>query len=482
MNERLGMTKSANRRPAQDILIVEDETDIRDLISGILQDEGFETREAATSDAALAAVRQRQPKLVVLDVWLKGSTMDGIELLDVLKQNAPDLPVIIISGHGTVETAVSAIRKGAYDYIVKPFKAEKLIVTAVRALEAAQLRQENRELKNKAPSEDVLIGSSPLIAQLRQKIERVATTNSRVLISGASGTGKELIARLIHGQSPRSEGPFKAVNAASMVPERVEEELFGIEGLGGVEKPGLLERAHNGTLYIDEVVDMPLETQGKLLRLLVEQRFQRIGGSDDVQVDVRVITSTSRDLMEAVKFGRFREDLFHRLNVMPLEAPLLSERRDDIPALVTYFIRQLSNSTGLPAREIGDDAMAALQAHDWPGNVRQLRNNVERLLILATGEASQPITLSTLPPEVSVVRGGQAPNDSERMIALPLRDARENFEREYLKAQIDRFGGNISRTATFVGMERSALHRKLKSLGLTANNGSGSSTRTANGD
>ncbi len=454
-----------------DILIVEDEVDIRTMMAGILQDEGFETREAATSDEALASVRSRAPNLVILDVWLKGSSMDGIELLDTLKQSAPDLPVIIISGHGTVETAVSAIRKGAYDYIVKPFKADKLIVTATRALEAAQLRRENRELKDKTPVVDTLIGESPQMAQLRAKILRIAGTNSRVLISGASGTGKELIARLIHRHSTRAGGPFRAVNAASMVPERVEAELFGTETSNGAVKSGLLERAHNGTLYLDEVADMPLETQGKLLRLLVEQRFQRLGGQDDVQVDVRVITSSSRDLMEQVGLGRFREDLFHRLNVMPLEAPSLSERRDDIPALVGHFITQLAGSTGLPARTIGPDAMAALQAHDWPGNVRQLRNNVERLLILATGDASQPITLSTLPPEVSVVRGGGSEQSSERMIGMPLRDAREHFEREYLQAQIDRFGGNISRTAAFVGMERSALHRKLKSLGLNTSSG-----------
>ncbi|MGB6229980.1 MAG: sigma-54 dependent transcriptional regulator [Litorimonas sp.] len=452
----------------QDILIVEDEADIRSLIAGILQDEGHATREAATSDEALEAVRAREPNLVILDVWLKGSSMDGIELLDLLKQTTPDLPVIIISGHGTVETAVSAIRKGAYDYIVKPFKADKLIVTAVRALEAARLRQENRELKHKTPSSDALIGDSQPITQLRQKIDRVASTNSRVLISGSSGTGKELIARLIHAQSQRASGPFRAVNAASMVPERVDEELFGVEGPNGVEKYGLLERAHNGTLYLDEVGDMPMETQGKLLRLLVEQRFQRLGGRDDVQVDVRVVTSSSRDLLAQVRLGRFREDLYHRLNVMPMEAPPLSNRRDDIPALVAHFIEQLANSTGLPKRRIGDDAMAALQAHDWPGNVRQLRNNVERLLILATGDPSHPITLSTLPPEVSVVRGAQGGDDKERMIALSLRDAREHFEREYLQVQIDRFGGNISRTASFVGMERSALHRKLKSLGLNA--------------
>ena len=453
-----------------DVLIVEDEDDIREMIGGILQDEGYEVRLAATSEAALVEVKLRKPSLVVLDVWLKGSSMDGIELLGHLKSTHPTLPVIIISGHGTVETAVSAIRKGAYDYIVKPFKADKLLVTASRALENARLRRENAELKGKAPSDDTLVGTSPQIIQLRQKISKIAATNSRVLISGPSGSGKELIARMLHGHSNRAQGPFKAVNAASMVPERVEEELFGVEDDdGNSTKVGLLERAHNGTLYLDEVADMPMETQGKLLRLLVEQRFRRLGGKDDVQVDVRVITSSSRDLAKDVDLGRFREDLYHRLNVMPLEATPLSERREDIPALVEHFIGQLASSTGLPARQIGGDAMAALQAHDWPGNVRQLRNNVERLLILATGEPSQPITLETLPPEVSVVRASSGANENEKMIAMPLRDAREHFEREYLQAQIDRFGGNISRTASFVGMERSALHRKLKSLGLGTN-------------
>jgi len=452
-----------------DLLIVEDEDDIRDMIAGILSDEGYEVRQAATSEEALSAISTRQPSLIVLDVWLKGSSMDGIELLDRIKSGMPNLPVIIISGHGTVETAVSAIRKGAYDYIVKPFKAEKLLVTASRALENARLRQENEELKGKAPSDDKLIGESQYIAQLRQKIARVAPTNSRVLITGPSGAGKELIARALHSHSDRSSGPFKAVNAASMVPERVDEELFGVSGPDGhAVKTGLLEKAHNGTLYLDEVADMPLETQGKLLRLLVEQRFHRIGGEDDVQVDVRVVTSTSRDLAKEVKLGKFREELYHRLNVMPMEVPPLTDRREDIPALVKHFIGQLAASTGLPARQIGDDAMAALQAHDWPGNVRQLRNNVERLLILATGDPQQPITLETLPPEVSVVKASAGVSESERVIAMPLRDAREHFEREYLQAQIERFGGNISKTATFVGMERSALHRKLKSLGVNA--------------
>ena len=453
-----------------DILIVEDEDDIRAMIGGILEDDGYEVKLTATSAEAINSLKSRKPSLMILDVWLKGSTMDGIERLDSIKKSHPNMPVIIISGHGTVETAVSAIRKGAYDYIVKPFKADKLLVTCKRALENARLKSENEELKGKRSHDVALIGTSSHVMQLKQKITKIALTNSRVLISGQSGSGKELIARLLHENSLRSKGPFKAVNAASIIPERVEEELFGVEDeSGNLNKIGLLERAHNGTLYLDEVADMPIETQGKLLRLLVEQRFRRLGGKDDVQVDVRVITSSSRDLFKEVSLGRFREDLYHRLNVMPLEAPPLKERREDIPALVEHFIAQLSSSTGLPSRKIGEDAMAALQAHNWPGNVRQLRNNVERLLILATGDPSQAITLKTLPPEVSVVRATKGNNENEKLISLSLRDAREHFERDYLKAQIQRFGGNISRTANFVGMERSALHRKLKSLGLSSN-------------
>lgn len=453
-----------------DILIVEDEDDIRAMIGGILEDDGYEVRLTATSAEAINSLKSRKPSLMILDVWLKGSAMDGIELLDSIKKSHPNMPVIIISGHGTVETAVSAIRKGAYDYIVKPFKADKLLVTCKRALENARLKSENEELKGKRSHDVALIGTSSHVIQLKQKIAKIASTNSRVLISGQSGSGKELIARLLHENSLRSKGPFKAVNAASIIPERVEEELFGVEDeSGNLNKVGLLERAHNGTLYLDEVADMPIETQGKLLRLLVEQRFRRLGGKVDVQVDVRVITSSSRDLFKEVSLGRFREDLYHRLNVMPLEAPPLKERREDIPALVEHFIAQLSSSTGLPSRKIGEDAMAALQAHNWPGNVRQLRNNVERLLILATGDPSQAITLKTLPPEVSVVRATKGNNENEKLISLSLRDAREHFERDYLKAQIQRFGGNISRTANFVGMERSALHRKLKSLGLNSN-------------
>jgi two-component system nitrogen regulation response regulator NtrX len=452
---------------AHDILIVDDEADIRELIGGLLEDEGFEARYAGEADGALAAIRQRKPVLAILDVWLQGSRLDGIELLDEIKKADPELPVIVISGHGTIETAVAAIRKGAYDFIEKPFKSDKLLVTVERALETSRLRRENAELRAKSEVHSDLIGESQPAIALRQTIERVAPTNSRVLIAGAPGSGKELIARMIHGHSLRTDGPFVPVSAAMMDPDRVEFELFGSEAEGAVERIGLLEQAHGGTLFLDEVADMPLATQGKLLRMLVEQRFRRLGGASDVEVNVRVLSSTARDLRALIAQGRFREDLYHRLAVVPLEVPSLAERRDDIPLLVEHFIERLTAMSGLPRRKIGEDAMAALQAHDWPGNVRQLRNNVERLLILAGGDADQPVTLDSLPSEVAGRSSGETGGfDAERMIALPLRDAREKFEREYLKAQITRFGGNISRTASFIGMERSALHRKLKTLGV----------------
>lgn len=454
---------------AHDILVVDDELDIRDLIAGHLEDEGHHVRGAADSDSAMSAVRERKPSLIILDVWLRGSRLDGIELLDEFKKIDPDLPVIIISGHGTVETAVSAIRKGAYDFLEKPFNSDRLLHTVQMALEASRLRREVAELRKHTGSDLELVGDSTVMQHVRQTVSKVAPTNSRVLIRGAPGSGKEIVARLIHDASPRREGRFVAVNAAAISPERVETEMFGEEDEhGAVKKPGLFEQAHLGTLFLDEVADMPLETQSKILRLLVEQRFRRLGGSGDVQVDVRVISSSSKDLSDEIAAGRFREDLYHRLNVVPIDVPPLSKRREDIPYLVGYFIERIGRTSGLPLRTIGPDAMAALQAHDWPGNVRQLRNVVERLLILAGGAAEEPITLDTLPSEV--IGGDNAGAiGSERLISLTLRDAREQFERDYLRAQINRFGGNISRTAAFIGMERSALHRKLKSLGVTSN-------------
>jgi two-component system nitrogen regulation response regulator NtrX len=451
---------------ASEILVIDDEEDIRDLIAGILSDEGYETRIAGDSESALNAVRQRRPQLVILDIWLQGSRLDGIQVLEILKREHPDLPVIMISGHGTIETAVGSIKKGAYDFIEKPFKADRLIHVVHRALESARLKREVQELKLKAGDETDLIGQSSLMAQIRQAVEKIAPTNSRVFISGPPGCGKELLARLIHSRSRRAANAFVAVNCATMEPDRIEIELFGVENNDGPRKIGLLELAHNGTLFLDEVGDMPLETQGKVLRVLVDQTFTRVGGTQRVQVDARVISSTSCELRTEIGSGRFREDLYHRLNVVPVRVPPLAERRDDIPQLVAHFMKRLSAASGLAIREIGDDAMAVLQAHSWPGNVRQLRNVVERLLILATDDAAQAISADLLPSDLGAGAQWGGSSRSDLVISLPLREAREIFERDYLIAQINRFGGNISRTAAFIGMERSALHRKLKSLGV----------------
>jgi two-component system nitrogen regulation response regulator NtrX len=428
---------------AADILVVDDEADIRDLVAGILSDEGYAVRTAASAEEALAEITSRNPALLVLDIWMQGGGMDG-----------------------NIETAVSAIKRGAYDFLEKPFKSDRLLLVVQRALEAASLKRENRRLKMQTLSPTGMIGRSAAAQQLRQMIAKVAPANSRILISGPPGSGKELAARLIHGASPRIQGEFVAISAAGMTPERVDLELFGEEGENGrPSKIGVFERAHGGTLYLDEVCDMPLETQGRILRVLVEQRFRRVGGGWDVQVDVRVVSSTSRDLREEIAAGRFREDLFHRLSVVPIRVPGLAERREDIAELVDYFMERISTTQGLPKRILGEDAIATLQVHAWPGNVRQLRNNIERLLILASGDPSEVITAEMLPAEVNAA-GAAGSVGPERIIALSLRDAREVFEKEYLNAQIMRFGGNISRTAAFIGMERSALHRKLKSLGL----------------
>jgi two-component system nitrogen regulation response regulator NtrX len=451
---------------ASEILVVDDEGDIRDLISGILTDEGYETRIAGDSEAALAAVRSRRPQLVILDIWLQGSKLDGIQVLDILKREQPDLPVVMISGHGTIETAVASIKKGAYDFVEKPFKADRLLHVVERALEAARLKREVQELKLKAGDEGELVGQSSTITQLRSLVEKIAPTNSRVLISGPAGSGKEVAARLIHARSRRAGNAFVAINCATMAPDRIEAELFGMESSDGPRKTGLFELAHNGTLYLDEVSDMPLETQGKILRVLIDQTFTRIGGTTRVQVDARVICSTTRDLRAETEAGRFREDLYHRLNVVPVRIPSLAERRDDIPLLISHFMKRLSAAGGLPMRSIGDDALAVLQAHGWPGNVRQLRNIVERLLILASDDISEAISADLLPTDLGNGGGWNGGKGGDLVISLPLREAREIFERDYLVAQINRFGGNISRTAAFIGMERSALHRKLKSLGV----------------
>ncbi|MCC0038591.1 MAG: sigma-54-dependent Fis family transcriptional regulator [Brucellaceae bacterium] len=452
---------------ASDILIVDDEEDIRELVAGILSDEGHETRTAYDSDSALAAISDRVPRLIFLDIWLQGSKLDGLGLLDEIRKLHPDLPVVMISGHGTIETAVSAIRRGAYDFIEKPFKADRLILVCERALETSKLRREVVDLKKRTGDTFDLIGSSVAMNQLRQTIERVAPTNSRVMVIGPSGSGKELVARAIHALSSRKSGPFVTLNAANITPDRMEIELFGTEPNGSERKVGALEQAHRGILYIDEVADMPRETQNRILRVLVDQQFERVGGTKRVKVDVRIISSTAQNLEALIAEGRFREDLYHRLSVVPVMVPGLSERREDIPYLVDHFMNQIAAQSGIKPRRIGNDALAVLQAHNWPGNVRQLRNNIERLMILARGDdIDSPITADLLPAEIGDVMPRAPSQSDQHIMALPLREAREMFEKEYLIAQINRFGGNISRTAEFIGMERSALHRKLKSLGV----------------
>ncbi|MFO1089996.1 MAG: sigma-54 dependent transcriptional regulator [Hyphomicrobiales bacterium] len=451
---------------AADILIVDDEADIRHLIGGILEDEGYETRLAGDSDTALAAITERKPSMVILDIWLQGSKLDGLELLAVIKERVPDLPVVIISGHGNIETAVAAIKSGAYDYIEKPFKADRLVLVVARALEASRLRRENEILRGRAGADTELVGSSAAIKALRSVLKKVAPTNSRVMIVGPLGSGKELAARALHALSHRADAPFITVQAATMAPERIEIELFGAEDTGAVSRVGALEEAHGGTLFIDEVADMPLETQGKIVRALVEQNFMRVGGSRRVKVDVRIVSTTSRDLRDLIAQNRFREDLFHRLSVVPVQVPSLAERREDIVELIDHFTNQYSLQSGQPRRRFAEDAVAALQMAEWPGNVRQLRNIVERMLILAGGDPTGEITLAMLSREQDRSPADNGGGTGEFLMSMPLREAREAFERNYLAAQLARFGSNISKTANFVGMERSALHRKLKLLGL----------------
>ncbi|MDP6805885.1 MAG: sigma-54 dependent transcriptional regulator [Rhodospirillales bacterium] len=456
---------------ALDILIVDDEADIRTLTSGILKDEGFQAREAADGAEALNNVEGRVPGLVLLDIWLQGSELDGLDLLRAIKKDHPSVPIVMMSGHGTIETAVTAIKEGAYDFVEKPFTAERLILVVNRAAEAARLRREVEELRSRAGPTTDLIGQSPAINQVRQAIERVAPTNSRVLITGQEGSGKEIVARLLHASSRRAEGPFVVLNCVNIQPDRMETELFGTETAGNgddrTRKVGTFERAHDGTLFLDEVADMPLETQGRIVRVLQEQTFERIGGTTRVEVDVRVVAASNRDLAEEMAEGRFREDLFYRLAVVPINVPALRDRREDIPLLVDYFMDRVAIALGQPSRRLGDDALAALQAYDWPGNVRELRNVVERLLIMAPGDSNEPLRTNVLPAEIGAITPTALRWDQgSEIMGLPLRDAREQFEREYLLAQMTRFNGNISKTAGFVGMERSALHRKLKSLGV----------------
>ena len=455
-----------------DILIVDDERDIQELISDILKDEGYSTRLASNSDEAMEEVTSDQPALMILDIWLKDSNMDGIDILKTVKRDYPDVPIVIISGHGNIEIAVAAIKQGAYDFIEKPFNIDQLMVVVRRAMETSRLRRENSELKQQDGKPSEMIGDSAAFRTMLGNLDKVTKSNGRVMLSGPSGSGKELAARFIHQNSLRASAPFVTVNCAGVEPDRVEEVLFGRESLERGVEAGLLEQANGGSVYFDEVADMPLGTQTKILRVLVDQSFTRVGGSDKIKVDLRVISSTSKDLAEEIEAERFREELYHRLNVVPIAVPSLSERREDIPVLAEYFINGFNESQGLPQRELSDDAVALMQTMSWPGNIRQLKNLIERVLIL--GDETGPIEARELP-------GDEGPAQEEGRVVLsgalatmPLREAREAFEREYLLTQINRFGGNISRTASFVGMERSALHRKLKSLGVVTSNKSGS--------
>ena len=450
---------------ALDILVVDDERDIRDLVSGVLSDEGYDCRTAGDSTSALAAVDERRPSLVLLDVWLHGSPMDGLEVLDAIKQREPDLPVIIFSGHGNIDTAVSAVSRGAMDFIEKPFEAGRLLHLVERATETERLRRENDRLRKGFTRGEEFNGNSAAINAVRATLKRVASTGSRVLITGPAGAGKEVAARLLHSWSTRADNAFVIVNSARITPERFEQELFGEESSGKLVRPGLLELADGGTLYLDEIADMPLSTQARILRVLTEQSFVRVGGTRQIGVDVRVVSSTARDLQKEMDEKRFREDLFYRLNVVPVKVPSLSERRDDIPALTGHFFTRHAAEQGIPSPDISEEAMAALQAYDWPGNVRQLRNVVERTIILTPREEIGMIEAAMLPSEVTGGRLGGG-GGIAALMGAPLREARETFEREYLSIQIRRFSGNISKTASFIGMERSALHRKLKLLGM----------------
>ena len=455
---------------ASDILIVDDEADICELVAGLLQDEGYATRTARDSDDALNEIKSRRPNLVFLDIWLQGSRLDGLQLLDSVKEQHPELPVVMISGHGNIETAVAAIKQRRLRLHREAVQGRP--AGAGRRSRAGNLAAQARGQGAQGARRRCRSAWSAVrrrSTSFARPVEKIAPTNSRIMIVGPSGAGKELAARHLHALSARASGPFVVINAAAITPERMEIELFGVEQTNGTQqrKVGALEEAHGGTLFIDEIADMPRETQNKILRVLVDQTFQRVGGSTKVAVDVRIVSSTSRNIEAEIAGGRFREDLYHRLSVVPIRVPPLAERREDIPDLVDYFMEQISQSTGLPQRKIGGDAMAVLQSHDWPGNVRQLRNNVERLMILAGGEPDAVITANMLPQDVgSMVPAMPNGNGGEQLMGLPLREAREVFEREYLLAQINRFGGNISRTAEFVGMERSALHRKLKALGI----------------
>ena len=455
-----------------DVLIVDDERDICDLVAGVLEDEGYEARIAQDSDSALREITRRCPAMVLLDVWLQGSRLDGLEILSVLRERYPNLPVVIISGHGNIDTAVTAIRSGAYDYIEKPFKSDKLLVTVSRAIQAARLQRENAELRRRADVQLTLVGKATVLEQLSTKIDKLSQTKSRVMIVGPSGSGKEVAAHQLHARSPRASGNFISVHTAMLGDdvEQIQRLLFGVETDGQIEL-GLFEQSHGGTLYLDEISGFPIQQQKEILKMLLDGGITRVGGKQMVHIDARVLSSCSGDPKARILEGVLREDLYHRLNVITLEVPGLNKRRDDIPYLVEHFVRILAAQMNMPEREVSHDVMAVLQSHNWPGNVRQLRNCIEHMMLSAHAADSEGLSIDHLPREIlSDTDVAEDVGESRHIMSLPLRDARECFERDYLVAQIERFSGNISRTAGFVGMELSALHRKMKSLGISGGN------------
>ena len=451
-----------------DILIVDDEKDIRELISEILIDEGYSTRLAGNSEECLGQVSEALPSLLILDIWLKDSNMDGIDILKKVKIDFPHVPVVIISGHGNIEIAVSAIKQGAYDFIEKPFNIEQLLVVVRRAMETSTLRRENEELKSKDKMSLELVGESLIFRNYVSNLDKVSKANSRVLLTGAPGSGKETAARYIHENSKQFEGNFVSLNCSTVNQEDFEKIIFGFETKNGLETLGALEKANGGTIFLDEVSELPMEIQGKLLKVIVDNSISRVGSNKKILVNLRFISATSLDLSEKIRNKNFREDLFHRLSVVPITIPNLNDRTEDIPILANYFANKLSSNNGLTNREFTDEALTLLQGMNWPGNIRQLKNTIERALIL--GDPSEKITGDELIISESKTEefDEKAYLITSEFASLSLREAREIFERDYLKVQINRFGGNISKTAEFVEMERSALHRKLKSLGISS--------------
>ena len=447
------------------ILVVDDEKDIRDLISQILFDEGHLVKLASNSSSAMDYINSEVPDLIILDIWLKDSEMDGIEILKSVKLNNPLCPIVIISGHGNIEIAVAAVKQGAYDFIEKPFNIDQLLLVINRGLEASNLRKEIFNLKNMENHENNMIGDTSNFRNLKQKLDKLLKSNGRILISGPSGSGKEIAARYVHQNSERSSNAFVSVACASIQSEKMEEFLFGQE-IDGKVYPGLFEKAHGGTIFFDEVADLPMGTQSKILRVLVDQVFIRVGGKNVVRVSSRIISSTSRDLIDEIRKGNFKEELFHRFNVVPIEIPSLEDRLFDIPLLSAYFIDWLSKNEGLPLKNLSEEATRKLQNMKWPGNIRQLKNVIERALIL--GSDKKDILTGDIVDFISATSkvDDKPTSGMENMFFTnkSLREAREEFEKAYLIFQISKFNGNVSKTANYVGMERSALHRKMKSL------------------